>query len=59
MIFYIFPRGGPKTRKKVNYRTFVGFPFVSFIGNEKNCGFGLISPISTTYLRSDKIRNLV
>ena len=30
MIFCNFPRGGPKTRKKPNFRTLVGFPFVSF-----------------------------
>ena len=48
-------RGGPKS----NCRTLVGFPFVIFHWIKKKIEFVLLLPISTTYLRSDKIRNLI
>ena len=58
MIFAIFQEVVQKHEKKVQHQTLVGFPFVSFHWIKK-IGFGLILPISTTYLRSDKIRNVV
>ena len=52
MIFCNFPRGGPKTRKKSSVELW------QFSLEFKKIGFGLLLPISKTYLRSDKIRNV-
>ena len=47
--------GGPKTRKKSNCWTLVGFPLVSFHWISKKFRIWAILPISTTNLRSVKI----
>ena len=59
MIFAIFQEVVQKHEKKVKILTLVGFPLVSFHWISKNFGFGLLLHISTTYLRKNKIRNVV
>ena len=58
--FCNFPRGGKKNTKKVQILNFGRLPVGQFsLDFKKHFGFGLLLPISTTYLRSDKIRNVV
>ena len=58
MIFAISKRWYKNT-KKVKILNFGRLPVGQFIGFQKNFGFGLLLHISTTYLRSNKIRNVV
>ena len=59
MIFTIFQEVVQKHQKSPNFELWEASRWSVFIGFQKNFGFGLHLPISTTYLRSDKIRNVV
>ena len=48
-----------KNTKKVQLPNFGRLPVGQFSLDFKKIGLGLLLPISTTYLRSNKIRNVV
>ena len=57
MIFKIFPEVVQK-HEKVKLLIFGRLTVCQFSLDFKEIGFWLLLPISTTYLRSDKIRNV-
>ena len=59
MIFTIFQEVVQKHQKSPNFELWEASRWSVFIGFQKNFGFGLHLPISTTYLRKNKIRNVV